>query len=76
MFSYEDCLASEDSELRKFTELLDPSWQIVDLRNAKVGDGFSWGRYGPKTANKRFGERQIFAYQRRGWRQRLVGAWS
>jgi len=43
---------SSDRELKSFAETLDGSFQLIDLRNAKTGDGFSWGRYG-FTARRR-----------------------
>jgi hypothetical protein len=59
------CLFSSDCELRAFAETLDSTYQIIDMRNAQIGFGFSWGRYGPKTAVRRHGNSPIFAYQRR-----------
>ncbi len=66
-------LASGDSELRAFAESLDDSWSIVDLRDAVTGDGFAWGRYGPRTVVRRHGYERIFAYQFKSWWQRLLG---
>jgi hypothetical protein len=43
---------------------LGDSFQIIDLRLAKPGDGFSWGRYGPRTQIKRFGTHAVFAYEK------------
>ena len=34
---------------------LDDGFQIIDLRRAKPGDGFTWGRCGPSTLVRRFG---------------------
>lgn len=65
VLSHEHCLNSGDPDLKAFAESLDPSWQFIDLRKATLGDGFSWGRYGAKTANKRHGEKRIFAYQKK-----------
>ena len=59
-----ECAASEDADLRAFAATLDPSFEIVDLRGAKVGFGFSWGRYGPGTLVRRFGSLPLFAYQK------------
>ena len=56
---------SADADLKTFAQSLDDSWWMMDLRQAKVGDGFSWGRYGPATVNKRFGEERIFAIQKK-----------
>jgi hypothetical protein len=74
VMSQEECLRSHDHELQAFAEQLDPSFQIIDLRNAQVGFGFSWGRYGPRTVIRRHGSIPIFAYQRRqGLLARLFG---
>ena len=42
---------------------LENGFHIIDLRRAKPGCGFSWGRYGPKTQIKRFGTHAVFAYK-------------
>ncbi len=65
-----ECLDGTDEELRRFARELDDAWQIVDLRNAQIGQGFSWGRYGPRTPVRRFGMRAVFAYRR------PAGFWS
>jgi len=64
VLSYEQCLLSDDPLLSAFARELDDSFQIIDLRRAKPGDGFSWGRYGPKTQIKRFRTHAVFAYQK------------
>lgn len=64
VLSCEQCLRSEDPVLTDFARELDESFQIIDLRRAKPGDGFSWGRYGPKTQIKRFRTHAVFAYQK------------
>jgi len=64
VMSQEECMRSTDAELRRFAETLGPSFQIIDMRNAGVGFGFSWGRYGPGTINRRHGALSIFAYER------------
>jgi hypothetical protein len=74
VLSFEECHSSSDTDLRQFATSLDETWQIIDLRNAKIGDGFSWGRYGPRTVCRRFGEKRIFAYQRRSFGRRLIDA--
>ena len=65
VLSYEQCLHSDDPILSAFARELDESFQFIDLRRAKPGDGFSWGRYGPNTVVQRFGMHAVFAYQRR-----------
>jgi SMI1 / KNR4 family (SUKH-1) len=64
VLSHEQCLGSEDPVLSAFASELDESFQIIDLRLAKPGDGFSWGRYGPRTQIRRFGTHAVFAYQK------------
>jgi hypothetical protein len=61
--THEQCLRSGDPDLVAFAQSLDETYLSIDLRRAKTGDGFSWGRYGPQTVNKRFGEKRVFAYQ-------------
>ena len=74
VLSYEQCLHSNDPILSAFARELDDSYGIIDLRRAKPGDGFSWGRYGPNTLVKRFGMHAVFAYQKpRGLVSRLFG---
>jgi hypothetical protein len=60
VFSFAECLAHTDPELRAFAEFLDESWEFIDLRHPKLGDGFSWGRYGPKTVNKKIRRERDF----------------
>lgn len=70
--TYEECADSSDEDLKRFARSLDASYEFIDLRNPKPGDGFSWGRYGPWTVNKRFGEKRIFACQTKTKWQRLT----
>ncbi|HEY6370038.1 MAG TPA: hypothetical protein VIX37_05635 [Candidatus Sulfotelmatobacter sp.] len=72
VLSFSHCIRSDDQDIRAFAESLDETWLIIDLRKPVIGDGFSWGRYGPKTAVKRFGEKRIFAYQKRGLGRRIL----
>lgn len=64
VISHADALASPDTEIRNFASGLEASSEIVDLRNAPIGLGFSWGRYGPRTEITHFGALPIFAYRR------------
>ncbi|HMD38857.1 MAG TPA: SMI1/KNR4 family protein [Candidatus Acidoferrum sp.] len=73
---FEECSRSEDPDLKAFAMSLDASYQFTDLRTAKLGDGFSWGRYGPWTVNKRFGGKRIFAYQKKTRRQKFKQLWK
>jgi hypothetical protein len=74
VLSYEHCLWSEDPVLSAFARELDDTFRVVDLRSARPGDGFSWGRYGPNTRIKRFRRYAVFAYQKpKGIVSRLLG---
>lgn len=64
---------SSDSSLATFASTLDDSYLIVDLRHARVGDGFSWGRFGPRTNIVRSGRDPVFAYKAKSWWQQLLG---
>jgi hypothetical protein len=63
MLTYEQCMQSGDKVLTAFAETLGSAFLYIDLRNAKTGDGFSWGRYGPRSVNRRYGDLRIFAYE-------------
>ena len=63
IMTHAQCLNSEDADIKEFAKSLDENYLFIDLRNAQIGDGFSWGRYGPKTVNRRLGEKRIFAYE-------------
>ena len=55
-------LASEDEALRAFAAALQhDDFEIVDLRDAEIGMGFSWGRHGPRTELRRHGDELLFA---------------
>ena len=71
----EEALNSKDEVLREFAASLEESYQLIDLRGAKPGEGFSWGRYGPKTELRRHGRWPIFAYKRvqRNFLQKIFG---
>lgn len=62
--SHAAALESLDEELKAFARSLDPSFEIVDLKERRIGSGFSWGRYGPETIVRRYGKVPMFAYQR------------
>lgn len=53
-------LATGESELRAFAESLDETWEFIDLRNPKMGDGYSWG-----INDRRSGNMRIFAHQKK-----------
>jgi hypothetical protein len=52
---------SADPALRAFADSLPPTALVVDLRHPQLGQGFSWGRFGPRTAIRRAGEERIWA---------------
>jgi cell wall assembly regulator SMI1 len=75
LLSPTECRSGGDPDLAEFAADLDDSWSICDMRNAMLGDGFSWGRHGASTPIRRFGTKRIFAYQfrKRTWKQLLFG---
>jgi hypothetical protein len=62
-----------DAELHAFAAELDERFLFVDLRAPVRGDGFSWGRYGPRTDVRRHGSARLFAYAQPEPRRRLFG---
>ena len=65
VLSRADALASADSVLRAFAELLSDSFVIADMRDLELGKGFVWGAAGPNTEVRRAGEELLFAIERR-----------
>jgi hypothetical protein len=61
MTSQPDAAASDDTVLASFASGLDSTARIVDLRSPGLGDGFAWGRYGPRTTWTRCGPERIWA---------------
>jgi hypothetical protein len=59
-----NALTSPDPDIRSFASQLDDGFELIDLRRAPIGMGFSWGRYGARTEVRRFGDKPIFAYRR------------
>ncbi len=74
VLSYEECANSSDADLREFANSLDATYEFVDLRSPKLGEGFSRGRYGRRFVVKRFGEKRIFANQKKSRWQRFKDA--
>lgn len=74
--THADALAG-DAALRAFASELDERFTVVDLRAAERGDGFAWGRHGPRTIVRRHGADRLFAYaapeRKRGFFSRLRG---
>lgn len=64
VIAHASAIASPDRDIQAFAASLESDFEIIDLRDAPVGMGFSWGRYGPRTEVKRFGAMAIFAYRR------------
>lgn len=56
-----EALVSEDAVMRDFAEGLDPGAVLADLRSPALGDGFAWGRYGPRTSWTRCGTERLWA---------------
>ena len=76
VLSHPYCLTSGDHDLKTFAESLDETWEFIDLRAPKLGDGYSWGRYGSKTVNKRYGDKRLFACRKKTMGRRFLGAFS
>lgn len=64
-------LHSADAAVKQFAGRLSADFHVVDLRHARTGDGFAWGRFGPQTVVRRAGEDRIFACQSRSRISRL-----
>lgn len=74
VLSHEQCLASGDEALAAFARELGETFLVVDMRDAEIGFGFSWGRFGPRTVIRRAGTEPIFAYEvRKGFFAKLFG---
>ncbi len=68
--------ATGDQVLKEFAATLDERFTVVDLWQAEVGMGFSWGRHGPQTELRRHGDARVFAYappMKRSLWSRLTG---
>ncbi|HEX6617369.1 MAG TPA: SMI1/KNR4 family protein [Gemmatimonadales bacterium] len=52
---------SPDRLLRGFAATLGEASVVADLRAAQLGDGFSWGRFGPRTVVQRAGTERVWA---------------
>jgi SMI1 / KNR4 family (SUKH-1) len=52
---------SADTVLRAFAASLPPTALVADLRQPTLGQGFAWGRFGPKTTVRRAGEERVWA---------------
>jgi hypothetical protein len=69
--------AAENAAVRAFAAGLPQDAVIADLRQPSVGDGFAWGRFGPRTTIRRAGEEPIWALippeRKPGLFQRIFG---
>src|SRR5215471_6536715 len=65
VISYDQCLHSPEDGLAAFARELGPTFLFIDLRNAEIGSGFSWGRFGADTVVRRFGAQPIFGYEKK-----------
>ena len=52
---------SGDAVLQPFAATLPETARIADLRQARVGQGFAWGRHGPRTELRRAGAEPVWA---------------
>ena len=54
-----------DPDLGLFAQSLKKGYSFIDLRRARIGDGFSWERYGKDTELVRNGFQRLFAYRKK-----------
>jgi hypothetical protein len=54
-------ISSTDPVIREFAASLPADALIADLRAARLGDGFAWGRHGPRTTIRRCGTERVWA---------------
>ena len=66
VITHATAVVSPDPEIRAFAAGLDARFEIIDLREAPIGMGFSWGRHGANTEVRRFGSEPIFALSQAG----------
>jgi cell wall assembly regulator SMI1 len=68
---------SGDPMLRDFASALPATAMIADLRRPQLGQGFAWGRFGPRTLIERFRTERLWALtppvQKPGLFARLFG---
>jgi hypothetical protein len=67
-----------DADLAAFAEGFDERHTFADLRDPQVGEGFAWGRHGPRTIVVRHEELELFAItppqKQPGWLRRRRAA--
>jgi hypothetical protein len=64
LIPHADAMQSSDETLRAFAAALDAGAQMADLRNPRVGSGFAWGKYGPRTTIQRYDAHRLWAITR------------
>jgi cell wall assembly regulator SMI1 len=68
---------SDDPVLAAFAAALPVEARIADLRGARPGQGFAWGRFGPRTEIRRAGRERLWALippeRKKGLMQRMFG---
>ena len=72
----ETALSSSDAVLAEFASGFPDEAMFADLRVPDMGDGFSWGRFGPRAEWSRAGAHRLWATvppQRRGLLARIFG---
>ena len=64
LISPRQAMEPEDADLGLFAQSVRKGYLFIDLRRGKIGDGFSWGRWGAATEIKRNGNQRLFAYRK------------
>ena len=76
----EEAARRTDATLAAFAATLPVEARIADLRNAHPGQGFAWGRFGPRTELRRAGRERLWALippaSKPGLLRRLYGSSS
>ena len=76
LLSHADALGSGDATLREFASRFDDRHTFADLRAPQVGEGFAWGRNGPRTIVVRHPDAPLFAItapeKKPGWLSRRL----
>ena len=65
--------ASSDVVLRDFAAGLQPDALLTDLRTPVVGNGFAWGKFGPRTEITRCGAHRLWSLTRPPYKPGLFG---
>lgn len=71
---YAEASQRGDTQLSAFALQYGKDYRYIDLRDAHLGEGFCWKRFGDETLVQRALDQRIFAYKKRaGWLGRLFG---